>query len=455
MIKWSTSEFIGQIRVEEQLNASNRKCVHFGPDSDNESEGVGDALIFYFNLNGNFSRGIFKIRYSDDVGGNIIHIYLDGKKKGSFKTGTTGGWNDFQFGQIVNLGLLIKGSHTIKLELTRGGSWGVLLDCFQITKEDQPIDEVKYAYNFVKGLISENTGLVRNGLFKSPTSIYKNALAAMVFIHENELELAERIFDFFKSKYNKDSFTGFNKEWNPDTGEKILENGKENHWEGDNAFLLIALNYSKETTGSFGKYAEMAEALRKWLSERANENKIAEGVADMYASLKPFENSVPGMDNVLLQLESEFYAKVKYQDVLDHIERGTLCFSDISGFTYIDGFKRTEIWEYNGAEINALAGFSSENFANIEISAQILLAWKLFKSELSIDLSYLQTELNKLWLFGSSIIQNGLPYLLSYDSPPPPEHGWPGCYCEPIIDPTCYMLFYYWDFNPMNTKQNK
>lgn len=445
-------DYIGQIRVEEQSNASNGKCVHLGPDSDNENEGVGDALIFNISLNSNFSKGVFQIRYSDDVGGNIIHIYLDGKKKGCFKTETTGGWNDFQLSQIIDPGPLSKAEHTIKLEMTRGGSWGVLLDYFQITKLKQPVDEVKGAYNFVKGLINENTGLVRSSLYdKNFTTLYKNALAAVVFIHGNDLELAERIFDFFKSKYNKSSFTRFNQFWDADTGNE----GAENHWEGDNAFLLIALNYYKEITGSFGNYDEMAEGLRKWLCERAEEDIIAEGLANMYAALKPFENSVPGMDNCLLELKNGFYEKVDYQNVLDHIERGALCFSDLSGFSYIDGFKRTEIWEYNGDEINALAAFSLENFVNIEISAQILLAWKLFKSELSIDLSYLEAELNKLWLFGYSITQNGLPYLLSYDPTPETGHGWIGCYCEPIIDTVCYMLFYYWDFNPMDPRQNK
>jgi hypothetical protein len=444
-------DYLGQIRVEEQSHASNGKCVHFGPDSNIESEGVGDVLIFNFSIDCVFPKGVFEIRYTDDVGGNIIHIYLDGKKKGCFMTYTTGGWNNFQFSQIVTLGTLSKGTHTIKLEMTRGGSWGVLLDYFEITKQEQLVDEIKGAYNYVKSLISENTGLVRSAHYdKSFTTLYKNALAAVVFIHENELGLAEVIFDFFKSKYNKNSFTGFNQNWNPDTGE-----GSGDHWEGDNAFLLIALNYYKEKTASFGKYEEMAEGLMEWLCERADEDIIAEGLADMYAALKPFENSVPGMDNVLLQLENGFYEKVDYQNVLDHIERGALCFSDISGFFYIDIFKRIETWEYNDEEINALAAFSWENFVNIEISAQILLAWKLFKSELSIDLSYLQTELNKLWLFDYSISQYGLPYFLSYDPTPQTGHGWIGCYYEPIIDPTCYMLFYYWDFNPMDTRQSK
>jgi len=440
---------IGQIRVEEKPNASNNKCVHIGPDSDVENEGIGDELIFNFSLEHDFSMGVFEIYCSDDVGGNIIHVYLDEKNEGSFRTATTGGWNNFELDcQKINLGRLNKASHTIKLEMTKGGSWGVLIDYFKITNVE-PIDKVTGAYNYINSLINKNTGLVRSADYdKDFTTVYKNALAAMVFIHENDLNLAEGIFDFFKSKYNKNSFKGFNQFWDPETG-----NEKEtNYWEGDNAFLLLALNYYNEVTGSFGNYKDMVEGLVQWLSERADDDIIAEGLANMYAALKPFKKTVPGIDTVLLRLESGFQDKKDYQAVLDHIERGALCFSDITGFDYIDGFKKAEIWEYNCTEVNGLAAFISENFINVEITAQILLAWKIWKSDLSIDLSYLEIEIDKLWLLGTSspeTVSYGLPYFLSYDPNPQTGHGWPSCYDEPIIDPTCYMLFYYWNFNPM------
>lgn len=436
------SDKIGPIRVEEKSNASNNKCVHIGPDSDVESEGIDDALIFNFSHKSEFSMGVFEVWYSDDVGGNIIHVYLDNKKKGCFRTETTGGWNDFELdSQKINLDRLNKGSHTIKMEMTKGGSWGVLLDYFKITNVE-PKDTVSCAYDYITSLIDENTGLVRSADYdKNFTTVYKNALAAMVFIHENDLKLAEGIFDFFKSKYDKNCFRGFNKSWDPETGNEIGED----YWEGDNAFLLLALNYYKEITGSFGCYHEMVEGLREWLSGRADEDIIAEGCANMYAALKPFENSVPGIDSVLLKLKNCFYNKKDYANVLDHIERGALCFSDISGFDYIDGFRRSEIWKYDGTEVNALAAFSGENFINVEISAQILLAWKIWESDLSIDLWYLERELNKLWLLSESapiIIVYGLPYYLD-------ERGWPRSWDESIIDPPCYMLFYYWGFNPM------
>ena len=440
------SDSLGLIRTEEKPNASNKKCVHIGPDSNDENEGIGSALIYNFSLEADFSMGVFEVWYSDDVGGNIIHVYLDDKKKGCFRTETTGGWNDFQLDrQKMNLDRLCKGSHALKLEMTKGGSWGVLLDYFKITNVE-PKDEVDGAYDYVKGLINKNTGLVRSADYdQNFTTVYKNALAAMVFIHQGDLNLAEGIFDFFKSKYDSNSFKGFNKTWNPETGDEIGED----YWEGDNAFLLLALNYYDQVTGYCGNYQYLVLGLLSWLSQRADscESIVAEGVANMYAALKPFENSVPGIDGALLKLKNCFYIQKDYQNVLDHIERGALCFSDISGFDYLNGFKRAEIWEYDGKKVNALAAFSWESFINVEISAQILLAWRIWKSDLSVDLSYLEKELNDLWLLGESAPETltyGLPYFLSQK-----DHGWLGCYDEAIIDPTCYMLFYFWDFNPM------
>lgn len=430
------------IRLEESQNASQNTCVHIGPDSDVESEGIGQNLYFEFDLPVCFPMGIFEICYSDDVGGNIIHVFLDDKKKGSFRTESTGGWHNFVIDwQKINLGYLDEGSHTIKLEITKGGSWGVHLDYFKVTNCEL-MDKINGSYNFVRSLINENTGLVDGSDYdKNFTTIYKNSLAAMVFIHEGDLNLAEGIFDFFNSKYSSGSFAGFNKNWDPETGNE----GQEDHWVGDNAFLLLALNYYRETTGSFDGYEEMAEGLVKWLCESASGDIIAEGLANMYAALKPFEDSIEGVDTVLPKLEEWFNSNKDFQNVLDHIERAALCFSDSSGFDYINSYKRNEIWDYNGEYVHLLSAFYHEHFVNVEISTQILLAWEIWQQDLSVNLSYLETEIDKIWLLGSSspdTVSYGLPYFLS-------SVEWDYACDGAIIDPVCYMLFYYWGFNPM------
>jgi hypothetical protein len=78
----------------------------------------------------------------------------------------------------------------------------------------------------------------------------------------------------------------------------------------------------------------------------------------------------------------------------------------------------------------------------------MLLAWKIKKKQLTSDLSYLSKEIDKIWLLSgqtSEEVNMGLPYFLSDTN-----HGWNGCYDEPIVDTACYLLFYHWGFDPMN-----
>jgi hypothetical protein len=265
----------------------------------------------------------------------------------------------------------------------------------------------------------------------------------MAFIHQGDIRLAEGIFDFFRARYDAGRFDGFNKNWDPMTGqERELD-----HWEGDNAFLLLALNHYRNVTGSYGRYQEMTDGLARWLAARADRDIIAEGVVDMYAALKPFEQSYPGMGAVLAKLREAFYRTKDYERVLDHTQRAALVFSDISGFAYVDRFKRTETWEYDDSRATALAAFTWDDYANLDISAETLVAWKIWRADLSLDLSDVEAQMSRLWLSEGAepdTITKGLPFYLTQGN-----HGWPGSADEAIIDPTCYMLFYEWGFNPM------
>ncbi len=71
----------------------------------------------------------------------------------------------------------------------------------------------------------------------------------------------ERIFDLFQGYYNAqgNNFQGLPQVWCPLTGLPAPISDK---WEGDNAFLLFALNYYNNITGSFGNYQELANGLK-------------------------------------------------------------------------------------------------------------------------------------------------------------------------------------------------
>jgi hypothetical protein len=243
------------------------------------------------------------------------------------------------------------------------------------------------------------------------------------------------------------------------------------HWEGEAAFLLLALNYYRQVASSYGKYQDLAQGSASWLTHRATECEQlqADGVANMYAALAPWAN-VPAIRQSQNRLCTCFFSEEQissrdYEHVLEHIIRGALVFGDTSGFNYLPKFARSEIWDLDKTtEIAAYSAFVTDPFINIEISAQLLLAAKIWQPalplarqmalagrakapgssgpEYQLDLSHLYSELEKLQVSGRSNPQfAGLPYFVT-------ERGFPQASTLPIIQPTCYLLFYFWGFNP-------
>jgi hypothetical protein len=265
----------------------------------------------------------------------------------------------------------------------------------------------------------------------------------MAFIHQGDMDAAERIFDFFKDRLTT-PFPGFRQVWDACSG---LPDDNSDYWEGDNAFLLLALNYYAQVTGSYGSYHNLAIALKEWLWEQTNlcDGIVAEGVANMHAALVPFGN-----DGDNWQARSKlfhcFFNSVDYSGVADHTVRGSLVFGDLTGFENLPNFYLTETWQCDeNSSVRAYAPFSSDNYINLEISAQLLLAWRVWQRELNTDLSYLRPELEKLRLFSEqTLLCSGLPYLVRH----PVNGGFDCDYSLPIIDSTAYLLYDYWGFNP-------
>jgi hypothetical protein len=110
-------------------------------------------------------------------------------------------------------------------------------------------------------------------------------------------------------------------------------------------------------TGDNTKYGEMTDGLVKWIASKATDDIIAEGLADMYSALLPFKDKYSGMELTLETIRNKFYANLSLPNVLDHIERAALCFDDTSGFQYVDNFRRTEQWMYDGKSVELLSAF--------------------------------------------------------------------------------------------------
>lgn len=124
------------MRVESHSNASAGTTLHLGSDAEDPSDGVGDEVTYNINVAWASDDVVFKVRYSDDVAGNVIEVYLDDVLKGTFTTDETGTWEDFTWdSELIDLESISAGTHSIKLRVATGGSWGVNLDAFVLVGE--------------------------------------------------------------------------------------------------------------------------------------------------------------------------------------------------------------------------------------------------------------------------------------------------------------------------------
>ena len=308
----------------------------------------------------------------------------------------------------------------------------------------------KSGYLFIKSLVNPNSGLVTSTEAEVRTTLYKNALAAMAFIHEGDLLAAEIIFDSVNKYYqaNQKDFHGFPQTWNAVTG---LPDTGSIHWEGDSAVLLLALNYYQQTTGRLKKYNDLVNGIVAWLVQQTDlcHLILAEGIAEIYAALAPFFNNRE-VQKSLLRLRQCFYGREKicstdYEHNLNHIIHGALVFGDSSGFKYLPNFVRSEIWDYNKSiKITACSAFATDLFINVGVSTQVLLVLKILSKQKNAPFLKigLRGELEKLFLAGKQDQKaQGLPYFVG-------SHGGSQSCRYPALEPTCYMLFYYWGFNP-------
>ncbi|MFQ5604100.1 MAG: hypothetical protein ACE5HS_12615 [bacterium] len=307
---------------------------------------------------------------------------------------------------------------------------------------------IKSCCLFIESLLNPSTGLAVNSTGDLDTTIYKNALAAFVLIHEGKLKYAEKMFNRFHTFYyrNKENFQGLPQKWNAETG---MPDMTSIHWEGGAAFLLLALNYYKSVVKSFGEYEEFVQGLVRWLTQRTYSCDliVAEAVAEMYAALSPFSKQ-SSIQRSLSRLHQCFFSTGQisskdYEHNLTHIVRGLLVFGDTRGFNYLNKFIRYETVNFQKSKtIQAYCAQANDSYLNIEASAQLLLAWQLWQGELQRNLVELHATLEKLLIpTPDGTRASGLPFFLTGD-------GNEQAGIKPSLEPTCYWLFCKWKFNP-------
>lgn len=124
-------------------------------------------------------------------------------------------------------------------------------------------DEPTYlskAVTWIKNMQSSN-GLLESAENTNFVSLYNNALAALVFMEMDEMERAERIFDYFNARIDAELLNGNGGFYQFRNAEGEYGNRTRMR---DNAWLLIALNKSRSISKT-NKYEVLANEIELWL----------------------------------------------------------------------------------------------------------------------------------------------------------------------------------------------
>jgi hypothetical protein len=303
---------------------------------------------------------------------------------------------------------------------------------------------------FIESLVARS-GLVQSRPNDNFTTAWKNALAAMVFLHEDNVLAARGILDVFSgfAQAQGAAFHGVPQGWDAEAAVPVAQGDQPDanyYWVGDGGGLLRAVQYYGVSTGDHQRYESLELALKAWLAARADEcaTIVAEGNANMYAALSAYAAD-SAIAPRLVKLRQCFYDDVQFDNVGDHTVRAALVFGDPSGFSHIGGLERIETWCVDGkTTVRAFAAFAGEAYVNLDISAELLLTWKLWKQQSARDLGFLEREIIQIELRGGSdSAARGLPYLVT-------AHQFPGACSAPIVDTTAFMLFALWEWNPFS-----
>ncbi len=127
----------------------------------------------------------------------------------------------------------------------------------------QPSSRTVYAWLIQQ---QQHTGLLGNEDGDTFSGLYANALAAMCYIHQSDIRRAERVFEFFDQQYVKEFAAatpgGFHQFWDAKSGAVHPDSDR---WVGDNAWLLIALNYYYYRVDRM-RFNDLRAGLARWLT---------------------------------------------------------------------------------------------------------------------------------------------------------------------------------------------
>jgi hypothetical protein len=325
-----------------------------------------------------------------------------------------------------------------------------------------------------------NNQQVANGLVASAenskfVSLYDNALAALVFINNGNIANAEKVFDHFNARIDAELLAGEGgfSQFRDTSG------AHENHrWMGDNAWLLIALNHYKSTTGN-GTYENLAEGIEDWLRSLQDSDgglwggydaegeligKNTEGIIDAY-------NAVRGYDDfhrdVLQYLEDERWDSLdknlmstpghpQFQYALDLHSWAFSIFEDypVSTLSDADRFLTTKVSTASNENITGYCFDEDQDVVWLEGTGEMVVAFNVAGMESQASI-YLE-EMEKL-IIDSAIHEDsaGIPYAANPGTGFGDFDLWDLVDTVPVIPSSAWYLFGRSGFNPFSSGRNK
>lgn len=341
-------------------------------------------------------------------------------------------------------------------------------------EEVEPKTDLSKAVNWVVKMQSAN-GLLESSENTDFVSLYDNALAALVFMELNEMDGAEKIFDYFNGQVNNEllSADGGFYQFRDSNG----ENGSRT-WMGDNAWLLIALNKYHSVTGN-EKYKTMAQGIEQWLRGLQdtdgglwggkNEDgtvipKVTEGIITAFKAVQGYDDF---HKNILTFLKENRWDTTNeilwawpenpaYNHALDLHSLGSLIFEDYApqNLFQADRYYTTQTSTVNGLEISGYCFDEDKDVVWLEGTAQMAVAHKISGNDFSAN--ELIVELEKSFINSPSFSDSkGIPYSSNHGTTYGTNQLWDHADLTPALSATVWYIFAKIGFNPLETGEQK
>ncbi len=329
-------------------------------------------------------------------------------------------------------------------------------------------------YHWMSGL-QRSSGLVESTEYTNFVSLYDNALAALTFMKEGDLDKAERIFDFFNERLQSEfhANNGGFFQYRDASGE-----GGSRIWMGDNAWLLLALNHYHEITQS-ERYGDMARDLETWLRSlqetdgglRGGTNEDGSAIPRVTEGIITAFNAVKGYDDfherILLFLGEQRWDPIEMSLITDSENPAYQHALDLYslGYLILDGYPeeilqkadRFLTTQHATTQKSVVSGYCFDDDRDVvwlEGSAQMAMAYQVAEHPtaveeilLDMDRAFLPGEINEEVM--------GLPYTTNPGTNFGATQLWAHADKTPAISSTAWYLMVRKGFDPFLLGRDK